>query len=136
MLKSLLSSYGLKIVAILAVAMGVLVFGQQATINHQREVISEQALAVQGLTRQVNADRVTIRELETVERTDRVVYRTVTNVIEQIQSSPGADDPVPESVAAAWSDGIERLRNPALDAPFSSEPYIDAGTVVSTANSA
>ena len=136
MLKSLLSSYGLKIVAILAVAMGVLVFGQQATINHQREVISEQALAVQGLTRQVNADRVTIRELETVERTDRVVYRTVTNVIEQIQSSPGADTLVPESVAVAWSNGIERLRNEAIDAPFPSESYRDAGTVVSTANSA
>lgn len=136
MLKSLLSSYGLKIVAILAVAMGVLVFGQQATINHQREVISEQALAVQGLTRQVNADRVTIRELETVERTDRVVYRTVTNVIEQIQSSPGADTLVPESVAAAWHDGIERLRNEATAAAFSSEPYLDAGTVVSTASSA
>lgn len=136
MLKSLLNSYGLKVVAILAVAMGVLVFGQQATINHQREVISEQALVVEGLTRQVNADRVTIRELETVERTDRVVYRTVTNVVEQIQSAPGADTLVPDSVANAWYVGIERLRNETIPAPFSSEPYLDAGTVVSTSSSA
>jgi Flp pilus assembly protein TadB len=51
--------------------------------------------------------------------------------VHEIQSAPGASDPVPPAVAAAWAAGIDGVRSNACASPDATDPAEPSGAVPS-----